>query len=256
MCAEGPMSVPSHRPLFRQEVVEFQQQGRQWGNVVPLQPLSTRLTAWFITAIVTAIVAFLFFAQYARKETVTGYLTPASGTARVVAPQAGTVSEIYVEQGQSVEAGQPLMAVTINQVAANGEDVNATILNTLAQQKDQLLRQIATEERRTASDRDRLTAQMEGLEAELGHLGAQINVQRERIRVVERLVTSGVQLSSRGLVSEVEQRRREEALLEQRQALNSLNQQYAARHSLLTETRFQVEQLPFGQAEKTQALRN
>ena len=98
---------------------------RQWGRVVPLQPLSTRLTAWFITAIVAAIVTFLFFAQYARKETVTGYLTPASGTARVLAPQAGTVSEIYVEQGQRVEDGQPLMAVTISQIATSGEDVNA-----------------------------------------------------------------------------------------------------------------------------------
>ena len=87
--------VTQQRPLFRQEVVEFQQHARQWGRVVPLQPLSTRLTAWFITAIVAAIVTFLFFAQYARKETVTGYLTPASGTARVLAPQAGTVSEIY-----------------------------------------------------------------------------------------------------------------------------------------------------------------
>jgi len=250
------MTVPSHRPLFRQEVVEFQQQDRQWGRVVPLQPLSTRLTAWFITAVVAAILTFLFFAQYARKETVTGYLMPASGTARVMAPQPGTVSAIYVEQGQSVEDGQPLMAVTISQIATNGEDVNAAILNTLTQQKDQLLRQIATEERRTASDRDRLAAQMHGLEAELGHIGAQITVQHERIRVVEKLVASGALLSSRGLVSEVDQRRREEALLEQRQNLNSLNQQYVARQSQLTETRFNTEQLPFLKAEKIQSLRN
>jgi membrane fusion protein len=250
------MTLPSRRPLFRQEVVEFQQHGRQWGSVVPLQPLSTRLIAWFITSVVAAIVAFLFFAQYARKETVAGYLVPASGTARILAPQPGTVSAIYVELGQSVEAGRPLMAVTTSQVASNGEDVNAAILNTLAQQRDQLIRQVATEERRTASDRDRLTAQMQGLEAELGHLGAQIAVQQERIRVAEKLVTSGALLSSKGLVSEVDQRRREEALLEQRQNLNSLNQQYVARRSQLTETRFNVEQLPFVQSEKIQALRN
>jgi membrane fusion protein len=250
------MTLPSRRPLFRQEVVEFQQHGRQWGSVVPLQPLSTRLIAWFITSVVAAIVAFLFFAQYARKETVAGYLVPASGTARILAPQPGTVSAIYVELGQSVEAGRPLMAVTTSQVASNGEDVNAAILNTLAQQRDQLIHQVATEERRTASDRDRLTAQMQGLEAELGHLGAQIAVQQERIRVAEKLVTSGALLSSKGLVSEVDQRRREEALLEQRQNLNSLNQQYVARRSQLTETRFNVEQLPFVQSEKIQALRN
>jgi membrane fusion protein len=73
---------------------------------------------------------------------------------------------------------------------------------------------------------------------------------------VERIVASGAQLANRGLVSELEQRRREEALLEQRQALNSLAQQLAARQGQFIETRFTLEQLPFVQAEKIQALRN
>ena len=34
-------NAPARRPLFRKEVIEFQQQNRQWGRVVPLQPLST-----------------------------------------------------------------------------------------------------------------------------------------------------------------------------------------------------------------------
>ena len=80
-------NVPARRPLFRQEVLEFQQNNRQWGRVVPLQPLSTRLMVWSVIAAASAIIAFLFVAQYARKETAPGYLAPASGTARVFAPQ-------------------------------------------------------------------------------------------------------------------------------------------------------------------------
>src|SRR4051812_6787930 len=174
--------VAQQRPLFRQEAVEFQQHARQWGHVVPLQSWSARLTIWFIIAAVASIIGFLFAANYARKETVSGYLMPAAGSARIFPTQAGTVSGLFVEQGESVEQGQPLMAVTTSQVASNGEDVNATIVNTLQQQKDQLLRQITTEDRRTASEHERLVAQIQGLEAELGHLAAQANVQRERIR--------------------------------------------------------------------------
>lgn len=248
--------VTPQRPLFRQEALEFQQHARQWGHVVPLQSWSARLTVWFITAAVASIIGFLFAANYARKETVSGYLMPAAGSARVFPPQAGTVSALLVEQGQRVEQGQPLMTVTTSQVASNGEDVNAAIVGTLQQQRDQLLRQITSEERRTASERERLASQIQGLEAELGHLAAQVNVQRERIRVVERLVASGAQLATRGLVSELDQRRREEALLEQRQNLNALNQQYVARHSQLNEARYNLEQLPFVQAEKVQVLRN
>ncbi|MDO9709263.1 HlyD family efflux transporter periplasmic adaptor subunit [Paracraurococcus lichenis] len=250
------MTVPATRPLFRQEVLEFQQLDRQWGRAVPMQPVRIRLTVWFIISAAAAIVAFLFLAQYARKETVAGYLMPAAGTARVFPTQSGIVSTLLVEQGQAVEEGQPLLSITTTQIAVTGEDVNATILASLAQQKESLNRQIATEQRRIASERDRLTAMIQGLETELGHLNAQIAVQRERIRVVERILASGQQLAARGLVSELDQRRREEALLEQRQALNALAQQLTARQSQLTETRFSLEQLPFVEAEKIQSMRN
>jgi membrane fusion protein len=207
-------------------------------------------------ATAAAIIAFLFLAQYACKETVTGYLTPAAGTARIFVPQQGTVAAVHVEQGQRVGEGQPLLSVTTSRIAANGEDVDATVLAALARQQDQLTRQIAAEERRTESERDRLAAQIQGLETELGHIVAQIANQHERIRVVERLVAAAAQLAPRGLVSELDQRRREEALLEQRQSLNALNQQLAARQSQLTEVRYTLEQLPTVMAEKIQLLRN
>ena len=211
---------------------------------------------WFITAAASAIIAFLFLAQYARKETVTGYLTPASGTARIFAPQQGTISAIHVEQGQRVEEGQLLLSVTTDQIAADGEDVNASILNALARQKESLTRQIAAEEQRAASERDRLTAQIQSLETRVGYLSAQIPIQRDRVRVVERLVASASQLAPRGLVSEIEQRRREEALLEQRLNLSTLHQQVTERQAQLTEVRFTLEQLPVVTAEKIQRLRN
>ena len=248
--------MTSRLSLFRQEALEFQRQDRQWGRVVPLQPLPTRLMVWFITAAASAIAAFLFLAQYARKETVTGYLTPASGTARIFAPQQGTISAIHVEQGQRVEEGQLLLSVTTDQIAADGEDVNASILNALARQKESLTRQIAAEEQRAASERGRLTAQIQSLETRVGYLSAQIPIQRDRVRVVERLVASASQLAPRGLVSEIEQRRREEALLEQRLNLSTLHQQVTERQAQLTEVRFTLEQLPVVTAEKIQRLRN
>ncbi|MBK1660820.1 HlyD family efflux transporter periplasmic adaptor subunit [Paracraurococcus ruber] len=248
--------MPAKRPLFRQDVVAFQQLDRQWGRVVPLQPLRLRLTVWFIIAAVASVIGFLFFAQYARKETVAGYLIPAAGTARVFVSQPGNVGALFVEQGQLVEEGQPLLTVVTGQISDSGEDVNATILASLRRQREEMLRQVASEERRTASERERLQAQIQGYEAELGQIEAQVTVQRERIRVVERILASGQQLAARGLASELDQRRREENLLEQRQALNSLAQQYIARRSQMTEARFTLEQLPFQQAEKIQALRN
>jgi membrane fusion protein len=249
-------NVPARRPLFRQEVIAFQQQNRQWGRVVPLQPLSTQLMVWSVISAAAAIIAFLFVAQYARKETATGYLAPAAGSARVFAQQPGTVSAVFVQQGDSVRKGQPLLAVVTGQFAANGEDVNASVLETLNKLKQGLISQIQEETTRTASEQERLAAQIREHEAVLAQLDAQTGVQRQRIAIMQKSFEAGAQLRPQGLVSDVDQRHREEALLDQQQGMITLLQQMTTRRGQLAEARFNLEQLPAVQGEKIQSLRN
>jgi len=248
--------VPAQRPLFRQEVIEFQQHNRQWGRVVPLQPLSTRLMVWCVCLVAAGVITFLFFAQYARKEIAPGYLTPASGTARIFAPQPGTISAVYVAQGDSVQKGQPLLTVVTSQIASSGEDVNVTVLNTLDQRKQALTHQIEEAVHRMASERERLVAQLDEHETILGQLDAQMAVQRSRITILQASVEAGLTLRTKGLVSEVDQRHRQETLLEQQQSLISLVQQSTTRRGQLSEVRFNLVQLPYVQGEKILSLRN
>jgi membrane fusion protein len=247
--------VTSNRLLFRQEAIDFQRDNRQWGRVSNLQPLTTKLLTWFIATAVALMIAFLVLGQYARKETVSGYLTPTAGTAKIFAPQQGTIKQIHVSEGEQVEENQPLLTVQTNQIAANGFDVNATMLETLNSQQDYLTRQITAEEQRTTSETDRLSAVIKGLEMEVSQLQAQINTQAERLRVTEEFVTSAVGLKAKGYMADVEFKRREMAVLEQKQNLNSLNQQLAARQNELTESRYSLQQLPTVMAGKIQALR-
>ncbi|HEX2135778.1 MAG TPA: HlyD family efflux transporter periplasmic adaptor subunit, partial [Microvirga sp.] len=198
----------------------------------------------------------LFLAQYSRKETVSGYLTPAAGTARIFAPRFGVIREVHVSEGQEVEEGQPLLTIDTDQIAATGEDVHATMLATLNQQRELLNRQIAAEEQRTASEQQRLTATIRGLVTELAHLKSQVALQAERIRLTETLVAPASQLSAKGIMSDIELKRRQEALLEQKQTLTALHQQITARQSQLVETRYSLEQVPVVIAEKIQLLRN
>lgn len=242
--------------LFRQEAIEFQQHHRQWGELALLQPLSTKIMTWFITIVVAVVLAFLFLGHYARKETVVGYLTPVAGTSKVFVPQQGTIKEIYVKEGQQIEKGQPLFAVETSQIAANGQDVNTTMLDTLESQQNLLTNQIAAEQERTKSEQERLTALIAGLETEISQLQAQIELQNEQIRVSDNLVSSVTGLRAKGYISELEFRQRELASLERKQKLNSLNQQLAARHNQLTETRYSLQQLPTVMAQKIQSLRS
>jgi membrane fusion protein len=182
--------VPSQLLLFRQEAIDFQQHHRQWGNVGLFQPLSTKIITWFIAVSVAVLVTFLFLAQYARKETVIGYLTPTAGTAKIFAFQQGTIKEVYVKEGQQVEKGQPVLAIETSQIAANGQDINASMLATLETQRSLLTNQIVAEQERTKSEQARLTALIGGLETEKSELQAQIESQKEGIQVSEGLVSS------------------------------------------------------------------
>jgi len=241
--------------LFRPEALQFQQQNRQWGQVAPLQPLSTKILSWFIAAAVVLVLLFLFVGQYARKETVTGYLTPISGTAKIFASQQGTIKEIYVKEGQKVEKDQPLLAINTSQIATSGEDIHASMLATLGSQRDLLEHQIAAEQDRMKSEQARLNALIRGLETEESELRAQIETQNERIRVSSVLVSSVTELRAKALISELEYRQRELAALDNKQKLNALNQQLAARQNQLIENRYSLEQLPTVMGGKIQSFR-
>ncbi|MGE0225615.1 MAG: HlyD family efflux transporter periplasmic adaptor subunit [Acetobacteraceae bacterium] len=242
--------------LFRQEVLDFQQHDRQWGRVVPLQPLSIRLTAWFVVLCVAGVAVFLFFAHYARKETALGYVAQASGSAKVFASQPGVVSELFVQQGQTVKQGEPLLTVTTSQLAAGGQDVNKALLATLEQQKKSLTAQVAVEMARTNEESTRLAERIRNLESELDHLDKEAEIQRQRITLMERLAETGAKLRVKGLVSEIDQRRREDSVLEYRRNLISLEEQISQRRSQLTDGRTDLTQLPFVHAEKVQNIRN
>jgi membrane fusion protein len=252
----GGGTITARPQLFREEALDFQRNHRQWGDVASLQPLSVKVTGWFLAGIVALLIGFLFVAQYARKETAVGYVTPTKGTAKIFGPRRGTIKEVYVKEGESVAEGQPLLTIQTDQIAADGIDVNATQLQTLASQKQLLATNIMAEEQRTGSERERLRALAEGLETEVSQLRAHIKLQSERLSVAQGDLSSADQLKAKGVMTAVEHRRRQVATLEQKQVLSGLHQQLAAKQNQLTETRFSLQQLPTVMAQKVQSLRN
>jgi membrane fusion protein len=247
--------VSERRALFRAEAIAFQSQGRS-GEVVLLQPVATRLLFWGLVAVFGLILGFLVLAQYARKETVAGYLAPNAGIAKVFVPRAGTITAVHVREGQEVDEGAALLTVAVDQTTTDGQNVDAVQLAALGRQKNALAEQVALQEGRASSERRRLTAQLAGSREAIAHLEEQLAAQAERIRLAEGLVQSVVGLRQKGYISEVDYQRRREGLLESRQNLAALGQQLAGRRSELAQAEAALEQLPTTIAEKVQALRN
>ena len=246
----------STRQLFRQEAVDFQRARQQWGDVAALQPLSTKILTWFLAGVVAALIAFALFAGYVRKETAIGYLTPTSGTAKIFVPRNGTIRQVHVEDGATVQEGQPLLTIDTDQIASDGTDVNVSLLDMLLAQKQILSKNVEAEEKRAGSEGERLSAVAAGLEAEISQLRAQLKLQNDRLEVANSDLNAGQQLHAKGYMTTVDLRRRQMAALEQQQVLSTLDQQIAAKQNQLIETRSTLSQLPTVMAQKVQVLRN
>ena len=246
----------SARHLFRQEAVEFQRARQQWGDVAALQPLATKIFAWFLVGVVATLVVFAFLASYARKETAIGYLTPTTGTAKIFAPRSGTIRQVHVQEGDAVQEGEPLLTIDTDQIASDGVDVNVALLDTLSAQRELLSKTIQAEEQRAGAERERLSSLAKGLGSEISQLHAQLQLQKERMEVANSDLDAGQQLRAKGYLTTIEQRRRQMVALEQQQAQQALIQQVAAKRNQLTETESSLNQLPTVMGQKVQALRN
>jgi membrane fusion protein len=242
--------------LFRQEAVEFQRGQGEFGDLALLQPVATKLLAWLLAAVVTVAVVFLCFAQFSRKQTVAGFLTPAGGTLKVFPNREGVVTNLYVKHGQQVKLGDPLFAVATPQIAADGEDLDAAKLAALRHQKDLIQAQIATEQKSAATEREHLSALIPGMQSSISDLRGQIELQTQRVQLAESLVAAAKELLGKGYMSELESRRREDLLLEQKQNLAALRRQMVELQNKLAETQFSLKELPTATARKVQPLRD
>lgn len=240
--------------LFRPEV-RRSLQDRQWGRVSLLQPLSTRILCWGLVATAAAIAVFLSVAEYARKETVTGYLAPTAGVVKIVAPRPGVIRAIHVSEGQRIEAGQPLVTIAIEQTTVEGENVDAAMLRILESQRVRINEQLTLQERHFQSEERRLRAQIAGIDAEIAQIGSQILIQQERIGNLTELIAAGQGLRAKGYLSDVEFKRRYDQMLEQKQGLGTLQQRTTTLQADRTSAEFSLDQLPATRAEKIEALR-
>jgi membrane fusion protein len=223
----------------------------------PLRPpVSFAVMTAAMVAAVIAMFTYLGTQSYARKAAVTGYLAPMHGVVRVMPPKAGISVSVTVAEGDTVHAGDPLLRVRTERTAIGGADVDATIRQTLTQQRDLQLRQVTLEEATAQSESERLRERIGRLQQECDSMALQIASQRDRAALAEEQALVSRDLAAKGFVSAVEQRRREDGRISQVQALDTLRQQLAAKQGELVELRFALTQLPGRTANRVANLRS
>jgi len=225
--------------LFRSEVVEASH-NRLYGEVVFTQPLSSRLFAGALFAILAIAAIWITVGTYARIETVPGVLITDTPSAKIIAPQMGVVTDLLVEEGQIVEAGDRLLVVNSDRETAAGGDVAGQGIGALDQRRQLAEAQMTLAGSRASAERSRLGAVISAALEEVTSLDEQIALQEQVVASNQQIFDQIATVVERGFVSKVEYERRRQTLLSSQQALATLRQRRTSSLSQASQARSQL----------------
>src|SRR5215469_4134922 len=239
--------------LFRQQAIDHQRL-RIWGEVALSLPASYALMTSFVAVSVVAALLFISTQNYARKEHAAGFLLPITGIARVVPPRAGTITAVAVAEGQHVAPGAPLLIVTNMVTSEHGENIDSAKLDELRKQRDRLKDQISLEHDKATIEAQRLQAQIDSGNNQIAELQRQLGIQMDRIEIARQQLSGAVELTSKGYLSKVELRRRQDALLGERESHSALMRDQTAKQAELAGLQNTLRQLPVTTAQRVAQL--
>lgn len=210
--------------LFRREVLEARK-GSWLGDISLSQPVRLWVLSGFSALAAVAIFSFVFFGEYSRRSRVSGELVPDLGLSTVVAPAAGVVAALQVDEGDHVARKSALVLINVPRVTAAGEDTLAV----LRQGLDTRLKSLG--DLRDSQDAQ-LQVQLAGLQKqraamrlELRQIEDEVISRGEQVRIARETVARYRQVSDQRYVSLVQLNQQEQAALELVNAQQSLRRQ-------------------------------
>src|SRR5689334_8157734 len=128
--------------LFRPEALQAAS-GKQLGSPIAFMPWSWRALTIFFVSFAVCVVVFLATATFPRKEAAVGVLRYSLGEIRVSASRSGIVTALYVQDGQTVEAGDLIAFVATEQRLAAGDIYDARVLAAVERERSMLEQRLA-----------------------------------------------------------------------------------------------------------------
>lgn len=214
------------RQLFRQEAL-LASGNRMGAPVRPVGVASWVLTL-FLVALMVCVVGFMLIARYARKETVDGAIQPAAGAIRISTARSAVVASIKVREGQFVERGATLMTLATNPTMADGRRLGDVYDASSLAQGAALVRQASARRELAARQREELGAQRLSILQQRDRLQADLELQRQRVDLAQQTLAAAETLVAKELMSPLQYRQRQEALLAARLEQSAMQRQFNA----------------------------
>lgn len=185
--------------LFRQEALTANRRGPS-GVVALHGPPYRWLLLGVVVAFVGSIVVLFTLGGYTARERATGELVPMKGVLNVTPVVSGTVTEVFVREGQAVERGAPLIALS-SEIATRLGDERAQIGEQLRRQRVSLERDLAAQA--TLGDEAVRDLRLQGslLRAQATQAGEQLAQRRRQVALAREKLARWRALREQGYVS-------------------------------------------------------
>ena len=225
--------------LFRQQAIDAQRE-KLLGEV----SLARTVPMWGYTLLAVTfalgLVAFSIWGEYARRERVDGFLALDSGAARLLAPQAGTITEILAKEGEEVAVGQPLIRLSFERVTASGVTSGELVQREIGDRISGLEREQLQVRLLGRQQAEILRRKMDDLQRELAQSDLEIRAQQTRLASSRNEYQRAEDLYKDKFYSESKLIEFRNNLLDQQVKLEGLKRQRASVERELSSTRVRI----------------
>lgn len=144
-------------------------------------PRPWRWLTFLIVATFSATATFIATAEYARKESVSGWVVADTGMIKVSTPTAATVSEVLILAGDEVEAGEPLILLSSDSSLPDGDGKSERVLAELRLEMTELEMQATFSDRQFEIETETSERQLDDFDSELVSTSSGLTIQQRRI---------------------------------------------------------------------------
>jgi membrane fusion protein len=195
------MAGDENEGLFRQQAI------RSLSDRRPGYPICGAPRPWrWLVALVTSLflsAAFIICtAEYARTETVRGWLVSKSGVARIASLVPAVVAGIPKRAGDRIAVGEPLIYLSTDTVHADGSSESEQILAELRQEALEIDIQLDMSLQQQLLDRASLQQQLKEMDLEVASIEDRLLVQQHQARLSDNKLRQLESLKSRDLVAD------------------------------------------------------
>ncbi len=241
--AESTEPKPQKRSLFLEQAVKAQD-SRLDGNVMIARPVAHGVLAAFFGVLVLALIIFASFGHYTRKATVPGSLRPVDGLTKIYPVNTGIVGEIYVQPGDVVEIGQPLLRLERDTYTAEMTQIEEKMIEELENGIASLAGQLDSLADRQKLEADQLRLQKNAVIANLAAQDQQLLLTKNKHAIKNDRFAGFESLRKKNYISQIEMDQLKTDLLDSELQIQQIDASIRDNRQALHDIEIELEKLP------------